>query len=207
MTMKKSPLMKRNVFFASLLLFITTVVTWIGASAPSGAAQSTGGFSGAMFDVKTNPQTSSLPVSDGPFYLEGSIYPVKSLNDDGSLKPDVDSNPCATGGKQLGVWRAWGLKKGDTLVTNQEFWMPCYNAVIEVQGVLGRTTLAIEGSDGKVAESLAVSGGLGTLRTTFGEAQLKALQVGPLRIDTGFRVYLLETNRRSNDNWLPKNIN
>jgi hypothetical protein len=172
---------------ASLLLTILAILGIWHFGALSGEAQSTGGFAHALFAVVPDPSKSTLPTSipttPTAFYIEGNIIPLENVTRDGTVLSTEVS---------LGTWRAWGvLAPGGEIVSNQEFWLPSYNGVIEAQGVIGRTSLAIEGGEGFV-----VSGGLGTYRTTFGEAQIKPFGTGTFRFDRVFRVDLHEINRR-----------
>ena len=179
---------RKRLFGVSLLLTSLIGVGIWHFTASSGEAQSTGGFGHALFAVVPDPLKSTLPASSTsttatPFYLEGNIIPIENITRDGVILSNLVS---------LGTWRAWGIvAPGGEVLSNQEFWLPSLNGVIEAQGVMGRTGLAIEGGEGFV-----VSGGLGTFRTAFGEMQVRPFTPGSFRFDRVFRVDLQETSRR-----------
>src|SRR5918911_3234004 len=128
---------KRLLMASTLLITLATVALW-QASIKAGYAQSTGGFAHALFVVVPDPAKGAIPTgavaAPTPFYAEGNIIPIENVTRDGVVQSDTPS---------LGRWRAWGtVAPGGEVVSNQEFWLPSYNGVIEAQGVIGRTGLA-----------------------------------------------------------------
>jgi hypothetical protein len=185
---------RKRLYSITLVIALLVGATVWQVNTQTAQAQSGGGFGSIIFDVIPNPDASNIPSGSGPFYRAGTIYLLGTTGADG-----------ATPGTPVGTWRAWGYVQrsatGGTsaapvIVSNQEFWLTAYNGVIEAQGVTNRTGLLIEGAEGKAAEGLTVTGGLGTFRTTFGEAQMKNFVTGPFSYDRPFRVYIQETSRR-----------
>src|SRR5947209_15567916 len=122
---------KRLFTTSGLLIILATIAIW-QVSTKTGSAQSTGGFGHALFVVVPDPAKGTIPTGavsvPTPFYAEGNIIPIENVTRDGTILSEATS---------LGRWRAWGtVAPGGEVVSNQEFWLPSYNGVIEAQGVL-----------------------------------------------------------------------
>ena len=152
-----------------------------------------------IFDVVPNNATlTSLPAKGTTFYLEGTLYPFRTVN-----MADCTFN--ATTARQVGTWRAWGTVADDgRIVLNQSLvgsW-----GTIEMQGVSGilsaggGVTPAIPGTVGPPftgpTEVVAVTGGVGAYRGIGGEARIRSYcsdPTAPFRYDRAFCIQIIES--------------
>jgi hypothetical protein len=158
-----------------------------------------------IFDVKPDAATLSvLPATGTTFYLQGKVYPFRSINP--ATCEFRTENP-----RQVGTWRAWGTVADDgRLVMNQSLLIDSSCGTIEIQGVTGvvlgtgQATPAIPGTSSAPftgpTEILAVTGGAGVYRALNGEAQVRAYCVTdpthPFLYDRAFCLGVLEGRRR-----------
>ena len=171
--------------------------------APSGNAQSSG--IEFIFDVlpDTPPLSASLPTGT-TFYLQGVVYPFRTLN-----QADCTFNTASP--RQVGTWRAWGQVADDgKLVLNQSLKIDNVGGMIEIQGTTGvplangAASAAIPGTLGPPftgpSEVLSVTGGAGVYRALNGEAQVRGYCVQdpthPFRYDRGFCLGIVEGKRK-----------
>jgi hypothetical protein len=158
-----------------------------------------------VFDVVPDAATlSTLPATGVTFYLQGKIYPFRTVN-----MATCEFNTQTP--RQVGTWRAWGtVADGGRLVMNQSLVVESSGGTIEIQGVTGvvsgtgPATPAISGTN--VApftgptELLAVTGGVGVYRALNGEAQVRGYCVTdptqPFRYDRAFCIGIIEGRRR-----------
>ncbi|MBI3653712.1 MAG: hypothetical protein HY231_21990 [Acidobacteria bacterium] len=158
-----------------------------------------------VFDVVPDAATlSTLPATGVTFYLQGKVYPFRTVN---QATCAFNTQPP----RQLGTWRAWGTVADDgRLVINQSLVIDSAGGTIEIQGVTGvvsgtgQAAPAISGTSGAPftgpTELLAVTGGVGVYRALNGEAQVRPYCVSdptqPFRYDRAFCLGVIEGRRR-----------
>lgn len=122
------------------------------------------------------PSTATLPDAGATFYVEGTIYPFRSVN---TATCELRANARA-----LGTWRAWGsVARDGRLVLNQSLTIESVHGTLEVQGTTGNVlgtggaTPAILGTNREPftgpTEVHAVTGGAGVYRSLNGEAHIR----------------------------------
>lgn len=157
-----------------------------------------------VFDVKPDAATLSvLPATGTTFYLQGKVYPFRTINM--ATCAFNTQNP-----RQVGTWRAWGTVADDgRLVMNQSLLITSSNGTIEIQGVTGvvlgtgQASPAIQGTNTAPftgpTEVLAVTGGAGIYRSLNGEAQVRGYCVDdptrPFLYDRAFCIGVVEGRR------------
>jgi len=165
-----------------------------------------GGFGGGIFDIVPDASTlSNLPAVGTSFYLQGKIYPFRTVNQATCTLP--------AGVDALGTWRAWGeVADNGRIVLHQSLEFDVLNGSIEVQGVSGITLAnedvspAVSGTTGSPftgpSEALSVTGGAGTFRGIQGEAQIRPYcqtqtdTLRAFRYDRAFCLGIVEAKRR-----------
>ena len=172
-------------------------------NAPTGSAQVIG--LEFIFDIvpDTTPLSAALPTGT-TFYLQGKVYPFKSVN-------QADCTFRVSSPRQVGTWRAWGQAADDGLVVmNQSLMIDNVGGMIEIQGTTGvllgggGAMPAIAGEKGPPftgpTEVLSVTGGAGAYRGLNGEAQVRGYCVQdptrPFRYDRAFCLGIIEATRR-----------
>lgn len=188
---------------AAAMLGMVIALTVFPSTAPAGNAQSSG--IEFIFDVlpDTPAVSTSLPTGT-TFYLQGKVYPFRTLN-----VADCSFNTATP--RQVGTWRAWGQVADDgRFVMNQSLKIDNVGGMIEVQGTTGvplaggDATPAIPGTRSAPftgpSEVLAVTGGVGAYRALNGEAQVRGYCVQdptlPFRYDRGFCLGIVEGKRK-----------
>jgi hypothetical protein len=182
-----------------LALFVALFLCQLGS--PATQAQSIE----YIFDVVPDAATlSTLPATGVTFYLQGKVYPFRTVN-----QATCGFNTQTP--RQVGTWRAWGtVADGGRLVMNQSMVIDSSGGTIEIQGVTGvvsglsPATPAIPGTNAAPftgpTELLSVTGGAGVYRALNGEAQVRAYCVTdptqPFRYDRAFCVGIVEGRRR-----------
>ena len=184
----------------TLKLMLPLVLLICQFSAPTTAAQLGIEF---IFDIVPDAATlSTLPATGNTFYLQGKIYPFRSVNV--ATCAFISSSP-----RQIGIWRAWGQVADDgRLVLNQSLVLDAMGGTIEVQGTTGvllangQASPAILGEpNGPTtgpSEVLAVTGGVGSYRGLSGEAQVRSYcsdPTRPFRYDRAFCLGIVEPRR------------
>ena len=158
-----------------------------------------------IFDVKPDAATLSLlPATGTTFYLQGKVYPFRTINQAACQFNSENPRP-------VGTWRAWGTVADDgRLVTNQSLLITSSSGTIEIQGVTGvalgtgQAAPAISGTNSAPftgpTEILAVTGGAGVYRALNGEAQVRGYCVDdptrPFLYDRAFCIGVIEGKRR-----------
>jgi hypothetical protein len=147
---------------------------------------------------------SVLPATGTTFYLQGKVYPFRTINQ--ATCEFRTETP-----RQVGTWRAWGtVADNGRLVINQSLLIDSSCGTIEIQGVTGvelgtgQAAPAISGTTTAPytgpTEILAVTGGAGVYRALNGEAQVRGYCVEdptqPFRYDRAFCVSVIEGKRR-----------
>ena len=199
---------RKRLFSASIVVMLFLLMVGL-ASQPS-AAQSVGGFEGAIYDIVPDaPTLNSLPATGSTFFLTGKIYPFRTFNSATCQPPtgaDLDS-------LRLGTWRAWGeIGDGGRLVIHQSLNLDKLNGSIEAQGTTGITLAegaaapAVLGTTGAPftgpSETVPITGGAGTFRSIGGEANIRPYcqsqeeTMRPFRYDRAFCFGVVETPRR-----------
>lgn len=187
---------------AGMMLTLLLALFFCQISAPVTQAQSGVEY---VFDVKPDAATLSvLPATGTTFYLQGKVYPFRTINM--ATCEFNTQNP-----RQVGTWRAWGTVADDgRLVMNQSLLLTSSNGTIEIQGVTGvelgtgQAAPAIPGTNSAPftgpTEVLAVTGGAGVYRALNGEAQVRGYCVDdpthPFLYDRAFCIGIVEGRRR-----------
>jgi hypothetical protein len=169
-------------------------------TAPTGAAQLGIEF---IFDIVPDRTLSTLPATGTTFYLQGKVYPFRSVN----------QATCAfntTSPRVLGTWRAYGQVADDgRLVTNHSLVLESMGGTIEIQGVTGvllangqasPATSDLNGPTTGPSEVLAVTGGVGNYRGLNGEAQVRSYcsdPSRPFRYDRAFCLGIVQASRNN----------
>src|SRR5918992_731332 len=125
---------RNRLFRAGILLtiLITLFSCQINLTTPGAQAQVGIEF---IFDIVPDDDTlrDSLPLTGSTFYLQGKIYPFRTVNQ--ATCEFAVPNP-----RVLGTWRAWGEVADDgRLVLNQSLLVSSSQGTIELQGVTGVT--------------------------------------------------------------------
>ena len=189
--------------FSKPFLFSAMIITLFAALLfwQAGTQETSAQYKGVeyIFDIVPNDTTlTSLPAKGTTFYLEGKVYPFRTVN-------HADCTFNAQTATQVGTWRAWGTVADDgRIVMNQSLlgdW-----GTIEIQGVTGvisgtgEATPAISGTAGPPftgpTELLAVTGGVGAYRGLNGEARVRSYcsdPTRPFRYDRAFCLQVVES--------------
>jgi hypothetical protein len=202
MTFKNLHLRRGRLLQAAMLLSLFVALLGCQFSTPVTRAQSGVEY---VFDVKPDAATlSALPATGSTFYLQGKVYPFRTINP--ATCEFNTQNP-----RQVGTWRAWGTVADDgRLVLNQSLLITSSNGTIEIQGVTGvvlgtgQAAPAIPGTNAAPftgpTEVLAVTGGAGIYRALNGEAQVRGYCVDdptrPFLYDRAFCIGIVEGRRR-----------
>ncbi|MEW6125806.1 MAG: hypothetical protein AB1757_01975 [Acidobacteriota bacterium] len=180
-----------------VLLFIAAVALY-QINTPTTNAQS--GGCEYIFDVRPDAATlSALPATGTTFYLQGKVYPFRTINQ--ATCEFAKAEPV-----EVGTWRAWGEVADDgRLVMKHSFLLRC--GTVELQGVTGVLSAtggagpAIVGTQGPPftgpTEILAVVGGIGVYRGINGEAEIRPYCSDPTQIfryDRPFCLQIQEVN-------------
>lgn len=206
---KCSTVNRKRLFGAGMAVMLFLLMAGLASLQPA-AAQSVGGFEGAIYDIVPDaPTLSSLPAVGNTFFLTGKIYPFRTFNPATCQPPagaDLDS-------LRVGTWRAWGeVGDGGRLVIHQSLTLDKLNGSIEAQGttgstlaegaaapaVLGTTSAPFTGP----SETVPLTGGAGTFRGISGEANVRPYcqsqeeTARPFRYDRAFCFGVVETPRR-----------
>ena len=201
MSRNRFQLHKKRVLQAGLMLTLLTALFLCQIGTPTTQAQSVE----YIFDVVPDAATlSTLPATGVTFYLQGKVYPFRTVN-----QATCGFNTQTP--RQVGTWRAWGTVADDgRLVMNQSLLIEWSGGTIEIQGVTGvvsgtgGATPAIPGTNAAPftgpTELLAVTGGVGVYRALNGEAQVRGYCVTdptqPFRYDRAFCIGIIEGRRR-----------
>ena len=192
---------KRRTSHIILKLTLPLALLFCQIAAPTGAAQLGIEF---IFDIVPDAATlSTLPATGSTFYLQGKVYPFRTVNQGTCVF--LTSSP-----RLIGTWRAWGEVADDgRLVINQSLVLDGMGGTIEVQGTTGvllangQASPAMIGDIGGPttgpSEVLAVTGGVGSYRGLNGEAQVRSYcsdPSRPFRYDRPFCLGVVEANRR-----------
>ncbi|HJQ69822.1 MAG TPA: hypothetical protein VKA70_12655 [Blastocatellia bacterium] len=197
---------KRNLLFRACVLLTILIALFscqINLPSPEAQAQIIG--IEFIFDVVPNEPTlrNSLPLTGTPFYLEGKIYPFRSVN-----MATCEFNVATP--RVVGTWRAWGQVADDgRLVVNQSMLVSSSGGTIELQGVTG-VTLGTQPASPAIpgqrtgpttgpTEVLSVTGGAGVYRALNGEGQVRSYcsdPTRPFRYDRPFCIQIIEGKRR-----------
>lgn len=184
----------------TLKLMLPLVLLVCQFAAPTPAAQLGIEF---IFDIVPDAATlSTLPATGNTFYLQGKIYPFRSVNV--ATCAFISASP-----RQIGIWRAWGQVADDgRLVLNQSLVLDAMGGTIELQGTTGvllangQASPAIAGDlNGPTtgpSEVLAVTGGVGSYRGLSGEGQVRSYcsdPTRPFRYDRAFCLGIVEPRR------------
>jgi hypothetical protein len=183
----------------TLKLMLPLVLLACQFTAPASASQLGIEF---IFDIVPDSATlSTLPATGNTFYLQGKIYPFRTVN-----QATCAFNTASP--RQIGIWRAWGQVADDgRLVINQSLVLDAMGGTIEVQGTTGvllangQASLATADPNGPTtgpSEVLAVTGGVGTYRGLNGEAQVRSYcsdPTRPFRYDRAFCLGIVEARR------------
>ena len=195
-------LRRRTLLQGGVLLTLLIALMSFQFTAPTGHAQI---FSiEYIFDiVPDNASLASIPATGTTFYLQGKIYPFKTVN-------QADCTFRVTPPRQVGTWRAWGEQADDgLLVMKQSLMIDSVGGMIEVQGTTGvplgggGATPAISGTPGPPftgpTEILSVVGGAGAYRGLNGEAQVRPYcnqdPTRPFRYDRAFCLGVVQAPR------------
>ncbi len=196
---------KRNLLFRAgvlLTILIALFSCQINLSAPDAQAQISREF---IFDIVPNSDTlkNSLPLTGTPFFLDGKIYPFRSVN-------MATCEFAVASPRVLGTWRAWGEVADDgRLVLNMSLLVTSSHGTLELQGVTG-VTLGTQPASPAIpgqrtgpttgpTEVLSVTGGAGTYRGVNGEGQVRSYcsdPTRPFRYDRPFCIQILEAKNR-----------
>jgi hypothetical protein len=186
---------------AAALMLIARSMCQFGP--PQAAAQSIIGVEFIFDIVPDEPVLTTLPATGTTFYLQGKIYPFRSVN-------PADCTFRVANPRQVGVWRAWGQVADDgRLVMNHSLLLDLINGTIEVQG----TTGVILGTGGVTparssdpngpttgpTEVLSITGGAGAYRGLTGEAHNRPYcsdPSAPFRYDRAFCFQVVQGKRQ-----------
>jgi hypothetical protein len=210
MTVTKSKTNRKRLLRAGGMLMMVIALFVCQFSVPAGSAQTIGVE--FIFDIVpdtstlTNlPSTGILPGQGTTFYIQGKIFPFRTVN-------AADCTFRTTTPRQLGTWRAWGtVADNGRVVVNQSLTLDYINGAIELQGTTGIVLSngpafpAIAGTRGEPftgpTEVLSVTGGAGAYRGLSGEAQNRpycqsqADTLRPFRYDRAFCLQIVEGKR------------
>jgi hypothetical protein len=202
MTSHKIKFNSRRFVQAGMVLTLFTALFLCQINTPVTRAQSGIEY---IFDVKPDAATLSvLPATGTTFYLQGKVYPFRTINQ--ATCQFNTENP-----RQVGTWRAWGTVADDgRLVMNQSLLITSSNGTIEIQGVTGvalgtgQASPALPGTNTAPftgpTEILAVTGGAGVYRALNGEAQVRGYCVDdpthPFLYDRAFCIGVIEGKRK-----------
>lgn len=151
------------------------------------------------------PSSGALPATGTTFYVQGKIYPFRTVN-------QADCAFRVANPRVLGTWRAWGEVADDgRAVIKQSLTVDLLGFTLEVQGTTGlpyhngAAGPAISGTSGEPftgpTEILSVVGGAGNLRGFNGEAQIRPYcqskedTLRPFRYDRPFCFGYVEARR------------
>lgn len=202
---------RKRCFRAIALLVLPLALICGSFNAPTTSAQS---FSIAyIYDLVPDtstlsnlPSTETLAATGTTFYIQGKIYPYRTINQ-ATCAFNVASP------RVVGTWRAWGEVADDgRVVIKISITLDCCGATLEVQGTsgiplqAGDAAPALSGTFGEPftgpSEVLSVVGGAGQLRGFNGEAQVRPYCQGksdigrPFRYDRAFCLGYLEGKRK-----------
>jgi hypothetical protein len=210
MMVTKFRMNRRRLLRAGTMLMMTLALFVCQFSAPVSSAQSIGVE--FIFDIVpdtstlTNlPSTGLLPGQGTTFYIQGKIYPFRTVN-------VADCTFRTSTPRQLGTWRAWGtVADNGRVVLNQSLILDYINGAIELQGTTGVVLAngpafpAIAGTRGEPftgpTEVLSVTGGAGAYRGLTGEAQNRPYcqsqsdTLRPFRYDRAFCLQIIVGTR------------
>jgi hypothetical protein len=202
MLLQKVRFNNRRFIQAAMMLTLFAALFFCQFNTPVTQAQSAVEY---IFDVKPDAATlSALPATGSTFYLQGKVYPFRTINP--ATCEFNTQNP-----RQVGTWRAWGTVADDgRLVMNQSLLITSSNGTIEIQGVTGvalgtgQAAPAIPGTNAAPftgpTEVLSVTGGAGIYRALNGEAQVRGYCVDdpthPFLYDRAFCLGVIEGRRR-----------
>jgi hypothetical protein len=202
MSLQKVLFNRRRFIQAAMMLTLFAALFFCQFNTPVTQAQSSIEY---VFDVKPDAATlSALPATGSTFYLQGKVYPFRTIN---PFTCEFNTqNP-----RQVGTWRAWGtVADNGRLVMNQSVLIDSPAGTIEIQGVTGfvsgngQATSITPGTNTAPftgpTELLAVTGGAGVYRALNGEAQVRPYCVTdpthPFLYDRAFCLGVIEGRRR-----------
>ncbi|HEY7914255.1 MAG TPA: hypothetical protein VIG62_20255 [Blastocatellia bacterium] len=192
----------------AIMLALLAAMTLSHQGVQMTAAQSTGGFDGAIFDIQPTSSTLQSAVVGSTFQVTGRIFRFRALNQ--ATCQLINPNEPV-----LGTWRAWGqVTDGGRILINHSLIIDDFNGSIEIQGTSGVTlnndgaAPAIIGTMGPPftgpSEAYSVTGGAGTYRSIQGEAHVRPYcqtEAGitiPFTYDRAFCLGIVEASRRRN---------
>lgn len=176
MKFRKSNSGRNRIPQAAAMLMLAIALVSFQFNVPTSAAQIIG--IEYIFDiVPDTPPVSTALATGSTFYLQGKIYPFKSVN-------QADCTFRVANPRQVGTWRAWGETADDGLfVMKHSLMIDSVGGMIEIQGTTGVPLAgggalpAIAGTSGPPftgpTEILSVVGGAGAYRGLNGEAQVR----------------------------------
>ena len=189
---------RNRIFRAGVLLSMLIALTVSQYDLPAPVVQAQGVE--FIFDIvpDDDPLRDSLPLTGTPFFLQGKIYPFRSVNQ--ATCGFAVANP-----RQVGTWRAWGQVADDgRLVLNMSLLVSSSQGLVELQGVTGvilgsqPAGPAIPGDrHGPTTgptEVVSVTGGAGVYRGLNGEGQVRSYcsdPSRPFRYDRPFCIQIL----------------
>ena len=198
----KSNANRNRLFQAAAMLVVIVALMSFQFTVPTGAAQTIG--IEYIFDIVPDTAPLSTALTTGTtFYLQGKIYPFKTVN-------QADCTFRVANPRQVGTWRAWGEIADDGLfVMKHSLMIDSVGGMIEVQGTTGvplgggGAMPAIAGTPGPPftgpTEILSVVGGAGAYRGLNGEAQVRGYCVQdptrPFRYDRAFCLGVVQAPR------------
>jgi hypothetical protein len=203
MTFINSGRISRRLLKAMAVTSMLIALTMCQLSMPQAVAQSIIGVEFIFDVVPDNPVLTTLPATGTTFYIQGKIYPFRTVN-------QADCTFRVANPRQVGVWRAWGQVADDgRLVINQSLLLDLINGTIEVQG----TTGVLLGTGGVTparssdptgpttgpTEVLSITGGAGAYRGLTGEAQIRPYcsdPSAPFRYDRAFCFQVVQGKRQ-----------
>jgi hypothetical protein len=199
----KSNARNNRLFQAAAMTVLVIALLGIQFNVPTSDAQVIG--IEFVFDIVPDTAQLGLALPTGAtFYLQGKVYPFKSVN-------QADCTFRVSNPRQVGTWRAWGEQADDgLLVMKHSLMIDSVGGMIEVQGTTGvmlgggDATSAVPGTVGPPftgpTEILSVVGGAGAYRGLNGEAQVRAYCVQdpkkPFRYDRAFCLGIIEARGR-----------
>jgi len=193
MSIVKSFVSGKRLLGLGLIISLVAIGVW-QVTMRTGAAQSVGGFEGAIFTVTpvTGQTSFSIPASvavGGSFSLEGDIT---FANERGQL--------LNTG---TGKFYRTGIKTNSGAAVVQDVYVvQSFNGAIMAEGVVNpEIPSGIDGTTPPVVNLTAVVGGVGTYRGAIGEMQIttNVNGVGTTNPTGSFTARLLEVPRRRGD--------